>query len=741
MKKLILITVFLLTAAGLFAQSTPEWKWVHPRPQGQSLNWMKMVDANNWYAAGDYGMFVKTTNAGVTWTTKTAGYPNPTYPGAGMLQNYKCGYFVNVNTGYLGVQSVPGIVKTTNGGLSFDTIRILPSGIGTVWGMHFLNASTGYLAGTSTYNIMKTTNGGLNWTVLPNVTSALYRGVYAADENNIMAVSSTGGNFYSTTNAGNSWNVSNVTATGELYGMKFNNAMTGYVCGSAGLVRYTTDGGASWSGINTPTGNSLYNIVIDGSTVYVSGTVSTEEIFKSTDNGNSWGTVSYAGVSTFTGFYAFSFDKLGNNMMVNGQYGEMLKSTNNGANWSTLSYRASLANLSGDLYAQSNNGRVIAIGANLGSNDGIVNSPDGGQTWSPANFIINSYCSSISMINPTTGYVCGRYGLFFKTTNGGVTWDTSKSNNPIFSTEFCNGVDFINENTGWMVGGLPIVGGYTKIWKTTNGGSNWGEQTSAYNGPVGQNIDMVDANTGYMTHRAGLQKTTNGGVTWSLLNMPSNTSGVGFIKIKAVDANNVFMGGSNCQAYATSNGGQTWDSLNFPVYAGGFFSTDWYDNQNGCMGATIGIVGRTTNRGQTWQIYNIGGYAVYSIKMVHPDTIFAANGNQFGAMIMKYSKGTVTSGFTYEHKVPSDYSLKQNYPNPFNPTTTIEFDLPKAGNVSLKIFDIAGREVAREINGLSLMTGNYKIHFDGSSLSSGVYFYSLIVNGNAVSTKKMLMIK
>ena len=125
MKKLILLIVLSLSAAGLFAQSTPEWKWVHPRPQAQYLNWMKMVDANNWYAAGDYGMFMKTTNAGVNWTTKTAGYQNTTYPGAGMLQNYKCGFFVNVNTGYLGVQSVQGIVKTTNGGHTFDTLRIL----------------------------------------------------------------------------------------------------------------------------------------------------------------------------------------------------------------------------------------------------------------------------------------------------------------------------------------------------------------------------------------------------------------------------------------------------------------------------------------------------------------------------------------------------------------------------------------------------------------------------------------
>ena len=128
MKKIYLTVIFLIASANLFAQSTPEWQWVHPRPQAQYLNWFKMVDANTWYAAGDYGMIMKSTNAGVNWTTKTVGYQNGAYPGAGMLANYKSGYFLNANTGFLGVQAVPGIVKTSNGGLTYDTVKILSSG-------------------------------------------------------------------------------------------------------------------------------------------------------------------------------------------------------------------------------------------------------------------------------------------------------------------------------------------------------------------------------------------------------------------------------------------------------------------------------------------------------------------------------------------------------------------------------------------------------------------------------------
>ncbi|MCX6163236.1 MAG: T9SS type A sorting domain-containing protein, partial [Ignavibacteriae bacterium] len=246
---------------------------------------------------------------------------------------------------------------------------------------------------------------------------------------------------------------------------------------------------------------------------------------------------------------------------------------------------------------------------------------------------------------------------------------------------------------------------------------------------------MFDANTGYMTHSAGFQKTTNGGVNWNLTTPPTTIS-TSYTPVKVLNANTVFTSSSNSQVYCTTNGGTSWDSLNFPVKAGTLFCTDWFDYNNGVAGGVIGVVGRTTNHGQTWQIYNTGGYTTMGVQMVHPDTIFAVSGNTYGAQIFKYSKGPVTGGFFYEHKVPTDYTLKQNYPNPFNPVTTIEFDLVKAGSVSLKIFDLSGREYSSEIRNLNLISGNYKMNFNGAGLSSGVYFYSLIVNGTNIATKR-----
>jgi len=92
-----------------------------------------------------------------------------------------------------------------------------------------------------------------------------------------------------------------------------------------------------------------------------------------------------------------------------------------------------------------------------------------------------------------------------------------------------------------------------------------------------------------------------------------------------------------------------------------------------------------------------------------------------------------------DRSVPLEYALHQNYPNPFNPATNIEFTLPVSGHVSLKVFDMTGREVATLID-KDLNPGRYEKQFNGSGLASGVYFYRL-ASAEFVQTKKMIVAK
>ncbi len=89
--------------------------------------------------------------------------------------------------------------------------------------------------------------------------------------------------------------------------------------------------------------------------------------------------------------------------------------------------------------------------------------------------------------------------------------------------------------------------------------------------------------------------------------------------------------------------------------------------------------------------------------------------------------------------VPKQFALDQNYPNPFNPTTMIRYELPVASTVSLKVYDVLGREVATLVNERQ-EAGAYSVTFNANTLSSGVYFYRLQA-GNFVATKKMMLVK
>jgi hypothetical protein len=89
--------------------------------------------------------------------------------------------------------------------------------------------------------------------------------------------------------------------------------------------------------------------------------------------------------------------------------------------------------------------------------------------------------------------------------------------------------------------------------------------------------------------------------------------------------------------------------------------------------------------------------------------------------------------------IPNEFELSQNYPNPFNPVTKINFSIPKDGFVSLKVFDMLGREVATLVNG-KISTGSYSIDFNGGRFPSGTYFYKLESEGFS-DVKKMILIK
>lgn len=119
-----------------------------------------------------------------------------------------------------------------------------------------------------------------------------------------------------------------------------------------------------------------------------------------------------------------------------------------------------------------------------------------------------------------------------------------------------------------------------------------------------------------------------------------------------------------------------------------------------------------------------------------------------------FLKGCVINGIVYgdttvtdvkeEQTIPKQFVLYQNYPNPFNPNTNINYDLPVNSRVTLKIFDILGREIKTLVDEFQ-QAGDHQINFQSTAdMPSGVYFYQLSTDGSAqnfISVKKMLLLK
>ena len=139
----------------------------------------------------------------------------------------------------------------------------------------------------------------------------------------------------------------------------------------------------------------------------------------------------------------------------------------------------------------------------------------------------------------------------------------------------------------------------------------------------------------------------------------------------------------------------------------------------------------TTTLGAGW----LSGNCKYNV------VIYKDNGNLNTDEVQQGAKGYVdVTGIENQNTgVPSKYELEQNYPNPFNPTTNVHFSIPKAGIVSLKVYNAIGQLVGTYYDGF-MKAGNYNAEIEAADLASGIYFYTLSA-GSFIETKKMILVK
>ncbi len=364
--------------------------------------------------------------------------------------------------------------------------------------------------------------------------------------------------------------------------------------------------------------------------------------------------------------------------------------------------------------------------------------------------------------------------VFSYTTNGGSSWsgviqiNTSFGSNRSFGPAISVGING-NVFVCWAstLASSPFTEDCIGFAVSSNGGVNWTVQECAY--------DMNGIKTSQLTPwliRAN---------SYPAMDVDkSGGSRNGWIYI-VTSEKNLSPAGSDADIifHRSTNGGTNWSSgvrvnqdvLNngrlqfFPaieVDNGGGINVIYYDSRNSIDSVDV-FLSRSIDGGNTWTDFRItdhrfrpapvgglgGGNMGDNIGMTSTAThlIPVWMDNKTGALQIWSARIDYSSiGIKkISSEIPATFRLHQNFPNPFNPNTKIKFDVPsnvkrKTSNVKLVVFNVQGKEVASLVN-QHLIPGLYEVDWDGTNYPSGVYFYSMYINGELRDSKKMLLIK
>lgn len=357
---------------------------------------------------------------------------------------------------------------------------------------------------------------------------------------------------------------------------------------------------------------------------------------------------------------------------------------------------------------------------------GIYISANSDQNWSQKNSGLSNL-KVYSLASNGNLIAAGTYGngVFISSDNGN-TWTFSGGS---ISVPYIYALAFVGNNLIAGTGG----GGF---FRSSNNGSSW---TNAGGTTHIVNSIYVTPNYSFIGQGPYAYKSTDNGNTWTTLIGSSSTTVKGFAETpKGSGGTNIFVGALD-GVYLSTDNGSTWKKTNSGLSytnVNAIVAT----GQNLFVATEGGGVFRSADNGNTWTAINTGLPANTNGRSLILSNNILYLGTSDGVVWKRnLSDFGITTVESLKEEIPSAFELSQNYPNPFNPTTKIQFSIPASQRVSLKIFDITGREVASLVDEF-LSAGNYSYDFDGSKLSSGIYFYRLI-SGNFSEIKKMALIK
>ena len=369
------------------------------------------------------------------------------------------------------------------------------------------------------------------------------------------------------------------------------------------------------------------------------------------------------------------------------------------------------------------------IGWGAGAKGHLIHTTDGGGQWEQVD-LVNAYFSpvwqqlqTVFFLNPDRGWVAGRDDIMLSTTDGGVSWIEEQGLKLRIPNIFT--VQFVDENNGFALGKNDewnSIFGYT-----TNGGTNW--QRIFFDVRL-SDIVFLNPDTGWAVGigTAGnslIMKTTNGGFSWE--SRPTPSQGM-LLALEFVTPMTAWAVGWYGNILKTTDGGETWEQQSSPLFTEAHLTNlTFVDVNHGYVSGWNGTVLRTSDGGTSWDLlYSGTSEWLYGIHFTDQNTGWVC-GSQGAIMHTTDGGGEairthVNTGIgTVDPALPAVLTLHQNYPNPFNSATTVAFSLEEASHVTVRIYDLTGREVAT-LTDRRFEPGRHETVWHAGSLPSGLYF-------------------
>lgn len=756
--------------------SIPPWRSLGPlNVNGRTIYVaVNPKNGNTVYAGTASGGLWRSYAGGLAndWHRVTTGYPvlgvkaiaidpvdtNVIYIGTGEVYRYQGthgGVAIRTTRGCYGI----GILKTTDGGNTWARIDTLSNKEIGVQGLTInpLNHNTIFAA--TTEGVFKSRDAGMNWELVLPIVMAQNVIFYQPDTNIMMAscgnFDSPGAGIYLSYDAGDyeTWfpspnapkfsgkaileqyrlNPINVygsfadstTGVGSLYVTKdfgmnwnrikdYNDGLYGVqgwyshfvavhpfneniIIHAATYMSRSTDGGNIFLMDNTvhPDHHGYAHYAEDPDIIYE---VNDAGILRSTDFGMLFDDVGY-GMQTTQFYNGFGISNTDSNFAFGSMQDHIPSYAYNGSmNWVEINVDEVGWCLvdpvnSNIIYWCNRQGEAVFKSNNRGSSISAANGFDGYGAWN----------SPLVLSQSSRNVLYFGKEKIYKSTDAAQSWyatagGSSLDGNPALSMA----LSFTNPDTVY-VGTAPIYNN-AHIFRTTNGGANWQNITGSLPNryPMDIAVDPRNSKTVYVVYggfgTGHIYKSSNGGSDWTNITGTLPDVPTTAVIVDPYNSNVIYVG-NDITVYISTNGGLDWNSYNEGLPEAIFVSDLGICNANGTI--------RVATHGN-----GLFERKLYSVATSVPEEL---------------------------PPLPNSIVLNQNYPNPFNPATTISFTINQATFISLKIFDIRGKEITTLVNERK-QPGEYRIQWNAENFPSGIYFCT-IKAGKILITKKMMLVK